>query len=156
MKNNLRNLQIKVVYPNDKDLMALINELNEELLTRYPKEGIFALDFNHPKINTATFVVAYSGNIPVGCGAIFPMCRECVELKRFFVRNDPRRKGIASGILLLLESEAKKQCYSIIRLETGPNQPESLNLYKKFGFYEIEKFGEYIDSKYSICLEKKL
>ena len=67
-----------------------------------------------------------------------------------------RRKGIASGILLLLESEAKKQCYSIIKLETGPNQQESLHLYKKFGFYEIEKFGEYINSKYSICLEKKL
>jgi len=152
----MKNLQIKVVYPDDKDLMALINELDEELLTRYPKEGIFALDFNHPKINNATFVVAYSGNIPVGCGAILPMCRECVELKRFFVRNAHRRKGIASGILLLLESEARKQCYSVIKLETGANQPESLHLYKKFGYYEIENFGEYINSKYSICLEKKL
>jgi ribosomal protein S18 acetylase RimI-like enzyme len=149
-------LQIKVVSPDDKDLMALINELDKELQTRYPKEGIFALDFNNPKINTATFVVAYSGNIPVGCGAILPMCRECVELKRFFVSNAHRRKGIASGILLLLESEAKKQYYSIIKLETGPNQPESLHLYKKFGYYEIKKFGEYINSKYSICLEKKL
>ena len=152
----MKNLQIKVVYPDGKDLMELINELDEELLTRYPKEGIFALDFNHSKINTATFVVAYSGNIPVGCGAILPMCRECVELNRFFVRNAHRRKGIASGILLLLESEAKKQCYSIIKLETRPNQLESLQLYKKFGFYEIEKFGEYINSKYSICLEKTL
>jgi len=152
----MNNLQMKAVCPDDKDLMALINELDEELLTRYPKEGIFVLDFNHSKINTATFVVAYSGNIPVGCGAILPMCRECVELKRFFVRNAQRGKGIASGILLLLESEARKQGYGIIKLETGPNQPESLSLYKKFGFYEIEKFGEYINSKYSICLEKKL
>ena len=152
----MNNLQMKAVCPDDKDLMALINELDEELLTRYPKEGIFVLDFNHSKINTATFVVAYSGNIPVGCGAILPMCRECVELKRFFVRNTHRGKGIASGILLLLESEARKQGYGIIKLETGPNQPESLSLYKKFGFYEIEKFGEYINSKYSICLEKKL
>ena len=59
-------------------------------------------------------------------------------------------------MLLFLESEVKKQGYSIIKLETGPNQPESLQLYKKFGFYEIEKFGEYINSKYSICFEKKL
>jgi GNAT superfamily N-acetyltransferase len=152
----MKNLQIKVVYPDDKDLMALINDLDEELLTRYPKEGIFTLDFNQPKINTATFVVAYSDNIPVGCGAILPMDRECVELKRFFVRKAYRGKGIASGILLFLESEVKKQDYSIIKLETGPNQPESLHLYKKFGFYEIEKFGEYINSMYSICLEKKL
>jgi GNAT superfamily N-acetyltransferase len=152
----MEKLRIKTVCPNDKDLMELINELDEELLTRYPKEGIFALDFNHPKINTATFVVAYFDDIPVGCGAILPLCGDCVELKRFFVRNSHRRKGIASGILLLLESEAKKQNYSIIKLETGPNQPESLHLYKKFGYYEIEKFGEYINSKYSICLEKKL
>jgi GNAT superfamily N-acetyltransferase len=152
----MKNLQIKAVYPDDKDLMALINELDEELLTMYPKEGIFALDFNHPKISAATFVVAYWGNIPVGCGAILPVCRECVELKRFFVRNAHRRKGIASGILHLLESSAKKQGYSIIKLETGPKQPEALHLYKKFGFYEIENFGEYINSKYSICFEKKL
>jgi len=152
----MKNLQIEFVCPDDKDLIALINDLDEELLTRYPKEGIFALDFNQPTINTATFVVAYLDNIPVGCGAILPMCRECVELKRFFVRKTHRGKGIASGILLLLESEARKQGYGIIKLETGPNQPESLRLYKKFGFYEIEKFGEYINSKYSICLEKKL
>jgi len=42
------NLKINVVYPDNKDLMALINELYEELLTRYPKEGIFTLDFNQP------------------------------------------------------------------------------------------------------------
>ena len=152
----MKNLHIKVVYPDDKDLMELINELDEELLTMYPNEGIFALDFNHPKINTTTFAVAYLGNIPVGCGAILPMCGECVELKRFFVGNTHRRKGVASSILLLLESEAKKHGYNIIKLETGPNQPESLHLYKKFGYYEIEKFGEYINSKYSICFEKKL
>jgi len=152
----MKNLHLKVVYPDDKDLLVLINEQDEELLTRYPKERIFTLDFNHSKINTAIFVVAYSNNIPVGCGAILSMCRECVELKRFFVKNSHRRKGIASGILLLLESEAKKHGYSIIKLETGLNQPESLHLYKRFGFYEIEKFGEYINSKYSICFEKKL
>jgi putative acetyltransferase len=152
----MKNLQIKAVYPNDKDLMTLINELDEELLTKYPKEGIFTLNFNQPKINTAAFVVAYSDNIPVGCGAILPISKECVELKRFFVRKTHREEGIASGILLFLESEVKKRSYSIIKLETGPNQPESIHLYKKFGFYEIERFGEYINSKYSICFEKKL
>ena len=152
----MKNLQINVVDPDNKDLKALINELDEELLTRYPKEGIFTLDFNQPKINTATFVVAYSDNIPVGCGAILPMSKECVELKRFFVRKAHRGKGIASGILLFLESEVKERGYSIIKLETGPNQPESIHLYKKSGFYEIEKFGKYINSKYSICFEKKL
>ena len=152
----MKKIKIKVVYPDNEDLMALINELDEELLTRYPKEGIFTLDFNQPKINTATFVVAYLDNIPVGCGTILPMSKECVELKRFFVRKPHRGKGIASGILLFLENEVKKRGYSIIKLETGPNQPESLHLYKKFGFYEIKKFGEYIDNKYSICFEKKL
>jgi len=152
----MKDLQIKIVCPDDKDLMALINELDEELLTRYPKEGIFTLDFNQPKIKTAVFVVACSDNMPVGCGAILPMNTECVELKRFFVRKAHRGRGIATGILLFLESEVRKRGYGIIKLETGPNQPESLNLYKKFGFYEIEKFGEYINGKYSICLEKKL
>jgi len=152
----MRNLQIKVVCPDNKDLLTLINELDEELLIRYPKEGIFTLDFNQTKINTATFVVAYSNNIPVGCVAILPMSRECVELKRFFVKKAHRGKGIASEILLFMESEIKRQGYSVIKLETGPYQPESLHLYKKFGFFEIEKFGEYINSKYSICLEKKL
>jgi len=152
----MENLQIKIVSLDNKDLLALIKELDEELLTRYPEEGIFKLNLNHPKINTATFFVAYLDNISAGCGAIFPLCKECTELKRFFVRKNYRKKGIATEILLFIENEAKKQGYSIIKLETGPNQPESLHLYKKFRFYEIDKFGEYINSKYSICLEKRL
>jgi len=151
----MENLQIKIVSLDNKDLLMLIKELDEELETRYPKEGIFKLDFNHPKINATTFFVAYFDNEPVGCGAIFPLNKECTELKRFYVRMNYRRKGIASEILVFIEKEAKKQGYNKIKLETGPNQPESLHLYKKFGYYEIDKFGEYTNSKYSICLEKR-
>jgi len=109
----MKNLQIKVAYPDNKDLMSLINELDEELLTRYPKEGIFTLDFNQPKINTATFVVAYSDNIPVGCGAILPISNDCVELKRFFVRKTHREKGIASRVFYSWKVKSKNKVIAL-------------------------------------------
>lgn len=152
----MEEIRLKEVDFKNGDLLNLINKLDIELLTRYPAHGIHGLDFSDKEIDKVLFVVAYCIETPVGCGALRPISDNSIELKRFFVDRSYRKLGIASKILKYLENKAKEVGYSLIRLETGPEQPESINLYKKFGYYEIDKFGEYVDDKYSICFEKKL
>lgn len=147
---------IKEVAPNDINLQDLITKLDTEMKQRYPEEGIFGLDFDDPKVNEATFIVAYIDNQPVGCGGIRPLDSNSVELKRFFVDSNYRNNGIASKLLLHLEDKARGNGYRTIKLETGPFQPESIGLYKKFGYVEIELYCEYIGSEYSLCFEKKI
>lgn len=147
---------LKIVDSNNQDLHELIGRLDEELMERYPKQGIYGIDFNDPKVNEVTFVIAYHDEKPVGCGAIRPLNKESMELKRFYVDKKLRNKGIASIILAFLEDKSRKMGYKKIKLETGPKQPEAINLYKKFGYYEIDLFGEYqsSNSEYSLCFEK--
>jgi ribosomal protein S18 acetylase RimI-like enzyme len=59
-------------------------------------------------------------------------------------------------MMVHLEEQASQQGYQILRLETGANQPEAVNLYRKLGYHNIPKFGEYINDPYSVCMEKKI
>src|SRR5690606_37595491 len=99
---------------------------------------------------------AYMNDTPVGCGAIRPINQVEIELKRFYVDLPFRRNGIAFHILTFLENKARELHYKTIRLETGDKQLEAIHFYKKNGYYEIEKFGEYINCASSVCFEKKI
>lgn len=151
-----RVLELRQVLSDDFDLAVLIRKLDEDLLNRYPADEIFGLDFNDPKIKEVSFVVAYLDENPVGCGAIRPLDQESIELKRFFVDEAFRQQGIAKQILVELEIMAKKRGFSSIRLEAGAAQPEAISFYKKHGYIEIDRYGEYEDSEFSLCYEKRI
>ena len=152
----MRTIDIRVVPPDDKDLHSLIGKLDEYMLTLYPAEGIFAVDFNDPSVNRMTFCVAYINGTAAGCGAIKPLGGGVAEIKRFFVESSFRGRGIASLILEFLEGKAREAGIMRMRLETGPKQPEAIGLYRKFGYREIEAYGEYAGCEHSYCMEKAL
>jgi ribosomal protein S18 acetylase RimI-like enzyme len=149
-------VDLQIVYAGDRNLRNLISKLDEELRSRYPQNAIYGLDLDDPKTNEVIFVIAYAGNEPVSCGAIRPLDHDTVELKRFFVEPAFRNQGIAGIVLTYLEEQAVNRGYQKIKLETGPQQPEAIHLYTKYGFYEIPRFGEYIHCNYSLCFEKMI
>jgi putative acetyltransferase len=155
-EKTMRTIELKLVLPDDKDLQCLISSLDKELLTLYPAEGIFGVDFLDPKVSEMTFCVAIVNGTPAGCGALKPLDGNVAELKRFFVVKPFRGKGIASAVLDYIEGVAKDRGIVVIRLETGPRQPEAIGLYRKFGYNEIEPYGQYIGCQYSYCMEKDL
>ncbi|MBH5319936.1 GNAT family N-acetyltransferase [Paenibacillus sp. GSMTC-2017] len=147
---------IEKVATDNRDLAKLVVELDQYLQGLYPLEAIFGVDFNDPKTKEMTFVVAYLGEVPVGCGGIRRLDTETVELKRFFVKPEIRRQGVAKKVLAYLEQQAAELGCTVMRLETGELQEESVLFYKKLGFYEIDRFGEYIDCEESYCMEKRI
>jgi ribosomal protein S18 acetylase RimI-like enzyme len=64
--------------------------------------------------------------------------------------------GLAARMLSFLEEQAKERYFDTIKLEAGPEQPEALHFYKKHGYREIEKFGEYVNYEMSLCYEKRI
>lgn len=149
-------LEIKLVPHTDPILQALIAKLDQDLLERYPIEEIHFVDFSDHSVERITFAVVFEGSVPVGCGALRPIDEERTELKRFFVDQNYRNRGIATKLLTFLEKHAQDLGNRIIRLETGAPQPEAIALYTKYGYYPIPCYGEYIGSKGSLCFEKKI
>jgi putative acetyltransferase len=43
-----------------------------------------------------------------------------------------------------------------VRLETGDRQIAAVRMYRRHGFAEIPRFGPYVDSEASVCMELTL
>ncbi|AHV98306.1 GNAT family N-acetyltransferase [Paenibacillus sabinae] len=152
----MQNIELVQVAPDNSDLAQLISQLDGYLFELYPPEEVYLVDFEDPYVNDIYFIVAYLDSRPVGCGAIKKLDEDHVELKRFFVEPECRNKGIAGKIVHRLEEEAASQGYKGIKLETGDLQTEAVGFYKKNGYGEIERFGEYADCPSSLCFEKRI
>jgi putative acetyltransferase len=152
----MSELALQFAGPKDEDLLALIAKLDEYLYSLYPSEEVFVVHLDEPKVSDVVFVIAYLDNVAVGCGAYRPLDEHSCELKRIFVDPAYRKKGIASALLSFLEQETAQAGFTSLLLETGLMQPESIELYKKFGFVDIERFGEYVDCHSSVCMGKAL
>ena len=101
-------------------------------------------------------VVAYSGELPVACGAIKEFDPDTMEVKRMFTDDSHRGKGLATQVLAELEKWALELGYSKCILETGLRLPDAVRLYQRKGYHQIPNYGQYVEMENSICFEKKL
>ena len=138
--------------------LQLIAALNAELDRRYPEEGAkhFRLDASEVAPDRGVFLVAYADGEAVGCGAVRMNEPGVAEVKRMYVRPEWRGRRVASRILAALEQHAMRLGAHQIVLETGERQSEALSLYRRAGYVEIPRFGEYLDSPLSLCLGKNV
>lgn len=139
-------------------VQELIRELNAELHERYPEEGAnhFRLDPEELGPGRGAFLVAYRDGVGVGCGAVRLNEPGVAEIKRMYVKPAWRGRGIARAVLASLETHARELGARRLVLETGERQQESLAVYRRAGFVEIPRFGEYVDSPLSLCMGKTL
>jgi putative acetyltransferase len=140
---------------SNSDFVTLTNELDADLKVRDGEEHSFFAQFN--KIADIKYVlVAYGGDVAIGCGAIKHYSEGVMEIKRMFVLPSTRGKGIASQILSQLELWAAQLQYEKCILETGVKQFEALALYSRRGYSIIPNYGQYKDVASSVCYEKLL
>lgn len=138
------------------DFVALVKKLDAYLTITDGDEHAFYDQFN--KIDSINHVVVFYENwLPVACGAIKQMGSMNVwEIKRMFVEESMRGKGIASQVINELEKWAKELNVEKLVLETGIRQTEAVALYHKNNYQIIKNFGQYIGVENSICFEKLL
>jgi GNAT superfamily N-acetyltransferase len=134
-----------------------------ELMVRYREappedegDSIPSGDFTPP---AGTFLVLEEDGEPVGCGGVRP-CQEDVpgtgEIKRMYVVEACRGRGLSRVLLAALEDAAARLGYARIWLETGTAQPEALALYASAGYAPIAPYGEYRDAPDVRCFQKLL
>ena len=146
---------IKRTNSEDPDFCELVKELDKDLKLRDGEEHVFYSQFNKTdKIKHV--LVAYDEDLCVGCGALKAYSSDTMEVKRMFVRESHRSKGIASGILHALELWSNELGYKKCILETGKKQPEAIRLYQKNQYRIITNYGPYENVENSVCFEKKL
>ena len=100
-------------------------------------------------------IIAYDGEIPVGCAAFKKYDDECAEVKRVFIKPEYRGKGISRELMKRLENTAKEQGFRCLILESGEPLVAAMSLYRKLGYEVIPNYGQYKDMPDSVCMKKE-
>jgi putative acetyltransferase len=119
--------------PDSPDAVTLITELSAYLDPLYPRWNQFGLSSDQLiKEGVAFFITRVDGE-PAGCGGVkfYPGWG---ELKRMYVRPQFRGRGLGKLMLEHLETFARQQGTTLLRLETGIYQPEAMGLYERMGY----------------------
>lgn len=140
---------------DSKAFNDLTVELDKELFARYGKKQEAYTAFNDVS-GVDHAIVALESESPIGCGCFNRFDDETAEIKRMFVKEAARGKGVAKGILKNLEEWAKSQGYKKLVLQTGSLQPEAINLYGKIGFTQTECYRQYKGDDNSVCFAKNI
>lgn len=141
--------------PDTADAMLLIGELEAVLSPLYAAENRHGYSVEKLIREGVHFFVARAEGVPAACGGIqfYPGFG---ELKRMFVRDAWRGRGLGLAMLEHLAAHAGANGCALLRLETGVHQHAAIRLYERWGFRKIEPFPPYKSDPASLCYEKRL
>jgi len=100
-------------------------------------------------------ILCKEGDAFIGCVAVRRNAANIAELKRMYVLPEQQHRGIGKKLLEEALGLAKNCRYEFIRLDTLNHMLPAINLYKKYGFYEIAAYYHNPVST-AVYFEKKL
>ena len=144
--------------PGDPEAAALIACSDAYMSALYPAESNHFDGIDTLRQPNVRFVAAWHGDRMVGCGAVKRLAGPPAygEIKRVFVAEDCRGRGISRQIMAVLEQTLIASGTGIARLETGIHQPEAIGLYRALGYRDCAPFGRYLPDPLSLFMEKRL
>lgn len=158
-------MNIRCVPFDHPDAVKLNDEVQTEYHLRYGDGGdatsLDAPDFEPPN---GVYLIAYDeDDRPVATGGWRSQDANGegnedgdAELKRMFVIEAMRGRGLARRMLTALEDDARAAGRVRMVLETGTKQPEAIALYTSSGYEPCVKFGYYREYEDSRCYAKPL
>lgn len=150
--------EIRPLDPSSEEAGTLLRQSDDHLLGLYPPSSTHLDDAKQLACTNVTFVGAWIGESIAGCGAAKIMDDDgrYGEIKRLFVAQEHRGKGLARAIMQHLEAHLMSAGVDVARLETGIRQPAALSLYRMLGYVERGRFGRYRHDPLSVFMEKRL
>jgi putative acetyltransferase len=140
--DNADNIGIEVVPTPTDEVRTLIAELDQTLAAEYSPEQRHGLSLDAIFQPHIRFFLARLNATAVGCGGV-ALFADFAEVKRMYVRDTVRGRGVAQVLLTQIETAAREAGLALLRLETGMRQPAALKFYARAGFQTCAVFGAY-------------
>ncbi len=135
------------------DFIKLTKKLDTHLNNRYKiRQKVYTKQNIIDTINTV--LILYIDDTAVACGCFREISSNTIEIKRMYVEEAYRGKGLSISLLNALELWGSDLGYSKSILETGIKQLEAISLYNKCQYKIIDNYGVYKDMRESICMQK--
>jgi putative acetyltransferase len=142
--------------PAQSDVVELLRHGEAFSASLYPPESNHHLPLEALRRPEVRFLVARDaeGNA-LATGALV-LRGGWAEIKRMWVEEAARGRGIAGRILKALMAEAGRAGVEMLVLETGIANHAALALYEKTGFKRREPFADYRPDPLSVFMERRL
>lgn len=145
------------VRATEPDVRALIDALTAELAgSGYTAEETFGYSVERLEQSGVHLVGARVAGSLCGIAGVEVEGDGFAELKRFYVVPAARGTGVADTLIDALTAYAAGRGVRILRLETGDRQHAAMRFYARRGFRPVPRFGPYVDSATSVCLQRDL
>ena len=148
-------IQVLPVAISAPEVVGLLEALTSELAGEgYTPDQTFGYTADQLQRANVYMVGARVDGTFVGIGGIELQDGGAGELKRFFVIPEHRGTGVADALLDALLEYARVNQLDRVRLETGDKQSAAIAFYRRHGFAEIPRFGPYVGSETSVCMQR--
>lgn len=127
-------------YKDAKDLfLEYANSLNFELCFQDFEKEIFDLPAQYSE-PTGCIILCYENEKPIGCVGLRQFAEGICEMKRLYLINEARGKGIGRVLAEEIVEKAKELGYQKMQLDTIETMKEAISLYKSMGFKKIPAY----------------
>ena len=145
------SIELVEAYTHKDEVKSLFNEYTEMLIQgdNNFKKYLSIQNYDHEIENLedkyglpfGRLYLAFYDGVLAGCIGLRKIDNDNCELKRLYVKPQFRGKKIASFLVKYIIAEAKEIGYKHILLDTLPFLETAINMYKNYGFYEIESYN---------------
>lgn len=154
-------MKIERIDPASEAAGRLIAMSDAYMAALYPAESNHLLSVDALVQDNVIFLGCHIDGQLAACGAVTILFDDDEqlsygEIKRVFVPEEFRGRGLSKHIMRALEDHLLDQDIRVARLETGIRQPEALGLYFRLGYAERAAFADYEEDPLSVFMEKIL
>ncbi len=138
----------------DKRFLKLVEELDYGYHLRIGDELEKYREYNEFK-TPHIVILMMDDDKAIACASYRASDEKSVEFKRVYVKEQYRKRGIASCIIKELEKDAIEKGFKDSHIVTGKNNHAAIGLYEKLGYFKIDKFGQFQEDNTVICMRKE-
>jgi putative acetyltransferase len=151
-------MEIRLDDLRGSEVAGLLAEHLRSMVEVSPPASRHALNLDELRKPEITFWSVWMGNELAGCGALKELDAMHGEIKSMRTARAYLRRGVASGLLEHIISEAKRRGYRRLSLETGAMAyfEPAHQLYRKFGFERSAPFAGYRNDPNSVFMTMEL
>ena len=146
------NTEIIPAYRHKEEIRALFSEYTSMLTANDPsKQGYLAIQNYEEELShleekygppSGRLYLARCGKEAAGCIGLKKIDDQNCEMKRFYVRPQFRGRKLGVQLMQKIIMDAREIGYSHMLLDTLPFLEDAIRMYKKSGFYTIDRYND--------------
>ncbi len=148
-------MEIRFVTADSADFRMLAALLDAYYFTLVGDIQLQYAEPNRPE-NMNRLLVAYEGETPIACGAWKAVDGEIAEIKRIYVKEAYRRRGVAGAVIRALEESVAQSGRHQLILETAVDTTGSQALYLSLGYQLRDYYGSPAGADNCMCFHKEI